>query len=162
MKIGIDASLVVGEKAGVGWATANLIEALATVDQKNQYSLYPFFYYIFDPHRYQSSSREALCIYRGFFREPVRDDVNGRALRRRALHRRFHVSQDRGRKLKQFDIQLLSSRGCGPLQIHGGLVGAYPRQQCAWPHVFLLQMRKNHHKSRCLAQFFRLDPQESP
>ena len=49
MKIGIDASLVVGEKAGVGWATANLIEALATVDQKNQYSLYPFFYYIFDP-----------------------------------------------------------------------------------------------------------------
>jgi len=49
MKIGIDASLVVGEKAGVGWATANLIEALARVDQKNQYSLYPFFYYIFDP-----------------------------------------------------------------------------------------------------------------
>ncbi len=49
MKIGIDASLVVGEKAGVGWSTANLIEALATVDQKNQYSLYPFFYHIFDP-----------------------------------------------------------------------------------------------------------------
>ncbi len=30
MKIGIDASLVVGEQAGVGWSTANLIEALAT------------------------------------------------------------------------------------------------------------------------------------
>ncbi len=49
MKIGIDASLVVGEKAGVGWSTANLIEALARVDHHNQYSLYPFFYYIFDP-----------------------------------------------------------------------------------------------------------------
>jgi glycosyltransferase involved in cell wall biosynthesis len=49
MKIGIDASLVVGEKAGVGWSTANLIEALARVDHQNQYSLYPFFYHIFDP-----------------------------------------------------------------------------------------------------------------
>ena len=49
MKIGIDASLVVGEKAGVGWSTANLIEALARVDHRNQYSLYPFFYHIFDP-----------------------------------------------------------------------------------------------------------------
>jgi len=49
MKIGIDASLVVGEKAGVGWSTANLIEALATVDHHNQYVLYPFFYHIFDP-----------------------------------------------------------------------------------------------------------------
>ena len=49
MKIGIDASLVVGEKAGVGWCTANLIEALARVDHHNQYSLYPFFYHIFDP-----------------------------------------------------------------------------------------------------------------
>ena len=49
MKIGIDASLVVGEKAGVGWCTANLIEALARVDHHNQYRLYPFFYHIFDP-----------------------------------------------------------------------------------------------------------------
>jgi len=42
MKIGIDASLVVGEKAGVGWSTANLIEALARVDHHNQHSLIPF------------------------------------------------------------------------------------------------------------------------
>ena len=51
MKIGIDASLVVGEKAGVGWATANLIEALATVDQKNQYSLYLSLIHISEPTR---------------------------------------------------------------------------------------------------------------
>ena len=49
MKIGIDASLVVGEKAGVGWYTASLIEALARVDHQNKYILYPFFYHIFDP-----------------------------------------------------------------------------------------------------------------
>ena len=43
MKIGIDASAVVGEKSGVGWYTTSLIEALATVDHHNQYVLYPFF-----------------------------------------------------------------------------------------------------------------------
>jgi glycosyltransferase involved in cell wall biosynthesis len=49
MKIGIDASLNVGEKAGVGSYTASLIEGLAAVDSRNKYVLYPFFYYIFDP-----------------------------------------------------------------------------------------------------------------
>ena len=49
MKIGIDASLVVGEKAGVGFYTASLIEALAALDSHNEYILYPFFYHIFDP-----------------------------------------------------------------------------------------------------------------
>jgi len=49
MKIGIDASLVVGDRAGVGYYTASLIEALASVDSQNEYVLYPFFYHIFDP-----------------------------------------------------------------------------------------------------------------
>jgi len=49
MKIGIDASLVVGERAGVGFYTASLIEALAALDRHNEYILYPFFYHIFDP-----------------------------------------------------------------------------------------------------------------
>ena len=49
MRIGIDASLVVGNRAGVGWYTASLIEALAEVDHQNKYVLYPFFYHIFDP-----------------------------------------------------------------------------------------------------------------
>lgn len=49
MKIGIDASLAVGEKAGVGSYTASLIEALAAVDTSNRYVLFPFFYYMFDP-----------------------------------------------------------------------------------------------------------------
>jgi glycosyltransferase involved in cell wall biosynthesis len=49
MKIGIDASLVVGEKAGVGFYEASLVKALAAIDPRNDYVLYPFFYYIFDP-----------------------------------------------------------------------------------------------------------------
>jgi glycosyltransferase involved in cell wall biosynthesis len=49
MRIGIDASLVVGERAGVGFYTASLIDALAALDRRNEYVLYPFFYYIFDP-----------------------------------------------------------------------------------------------------------------
>jgi len=62
MKIGIDASLVVGEKAGVGWCTANLIEALAQVDHQNQYTLYPFFYYIFDPHFKELVATHSHCF----------------------------------------------------------------------------------------------------
>ena len=49
MRIGIDASLVVGERAGVGFYTASLIEAVAALDKQNKYILYPFFYHIFDP-----------------------------------------------------------------------------------------------------------------
>src|SRR5437870_3146503 len=49
MKIGIDASLAIGERAGVGFYTSSLIEALASIDKHNQYVLYPFFYHIFDP-----------------------------------------------------------------------------------------------------------------
>ena len=49
MKIGIDISLTVGEKAGVGYYTANLVDALAKIDRVNQYLLYPFFYYICHP-----------------------------------------------------------------------------------------------------------------
>ena len=47
MKIGIDISLTIGEKAGVGYYTANLVDALAKVDSQNQYILYPFFYHIY-------------------------------------------------------------------------------------------------------------------
>jgi glycosyltransferase involved in cell wall biosynthesis len=47
MKIGIDISLTVGEKAGVGYYTANLVDALAKIDRTNQYVLYPFFYHIY-------------------------------------------------------------------------------------------------------------------
>jgi glycosyltransferase involved in cell wall biosynthesis len=49
MKIGIDISLTIGEKAGVGYYSANLIEALAKIDKKNKYLLYPFFYHIYHP-----------------------------------------------------------------------------------------------------------------
>jgi glycosyltransferase involved in cell wall biosynthesis len=49
MKIGIDISLTIGEKAGVGYYTANLVDALAKIDRINQYMLYPFFYHIYHP-----------------------------------------------------------------------------------------------------------------
>jgi glycosyltransferase involved in cell wall biosynthesis len=49
VKIGIDISLTIGEKAGVGYYSANLVEALAKIDKKNKYQLYPFFYHIYHP-----------------------------------------------------------------------------------------------------------------
>lgn len=49
MKIGIDISLTIGEKAGAGYYASNLVDALAKIDSKNQYILYPFFYYIYHP-----------------------------------------------------------------------------------------------------------------
>jgi hypothetical protein len=47
MKIGIDISLTIGEKAGVGYYSTNLVDALAKIDKTNQYLLYPFFYHIY-------------------------------------------------------------------------------------------------------------------
>jgi glycosyltransferase involved in cell wall biosynthesis len=49
MKIGIDISLTIGEKAGVGYYAANLVDSLAKIDRTNQYLLYPFFYHIYHP-----------------------------------------------------------------------------------------------------------------
>ena len=49
MKIGIDISPTIGEKSGVGYYTANLVDSLAKIDRTNQYVLYPFFYHIYHP-----------------------------------------------------------------------------------------------------------------
>lgn len=49
MRIGIDCSLVPGEKVGVGQYSYNLIKALSKIDKENKYLLYPTFYYIFHP-----------------------------------------------------------------------------------------------------------------
>lgn len=49
MKIGIDISLTIGERAGCGYYASNLVEYLAKIDNINQYILYPFFYYIRHP-----------------------------------------------------------------------------------------------------------------
>jgi glycosyltransferase involved in cell wall biosynthesis len=49
MKIGIDISLAVGEKAGVGHYSWELVKGLAEIDRQNEYILYPLFYNIRDP-----------------------------------------------------------------------------------------------------------------
>ena len=49
MKIGIDISLTIGEKAGVGYYAANLVDSLSKIDRTNQYRLYPFFYHTYHP-----------------------------------------------------------------------------------------------------------------
>jgi glycosyltransferase involved in cell wall biosynthesis len=56
MRIGIDISLSVGEKTGVGYYTANLVDALAKIDKTNEYLLYPFFY-----HMYRSDLKTAVA-----------------------------------------------------------------------------------------------------
>jgi glycosyltransferase involved in cell wall biosynthesis len=56
MKIGLDISLTIGEKAGVGYYTYNLVKNLAKIDKINNYILYPFYYYIFHP-----EFKEAFC-----------------------------------------------------------------------------------------------------
>jgi glycosyltransferase involved in cell wall biosynthesis len=49
MRIGIDISLTIGEKAGIGNYCHNLVRSLGTIDHKNKYLLFPFYYYIFHP-----------------------------------------------------------------------------------------------------------------
>lgn len=48
MEIGVDVSLAVGQKAGVGQYSFNLVKELAKLDIKNQYTLFPFFTHIYD------------------------------------------------------------------------------------------------------------------
>jgi glycosyltransferase involved in cell wall biosynthesis len=45
VKIGIDISLAVGEKAGVGHYSWELVKALCELDHKNEYILFPIFYF---------------------------------------------------------------------------------------------------------------------
>lgn len=49
MKIGLDVSLVPGERAGGGQYAYQLAAALARIDRRNVYRLYPVFYYIVHP-----------------------------------------------------------------------------------------------------------------
>ena len=48
MEIGIDISLAVGQRAGVGQYSFNLVKELVKLDQKNEYTLFPFFIYIYN------------------------------------------------------------------------------------------------------------------
>ena len=49
MRIGIDCSLVPGERAGIGQYAYQLVRALSQIDHQNKYVLYPVFYYTFHP-----------------------------------------------------------------------------------------------------------------
>ncbi len=49
MKIGIDCSLVPGERMGIGQYAYQLVQALSRIDHENEYLLYPVFYYTFHP-----------------------------------------------------------------------------------------------------------------
>jgi glycosyltransferase involved in cell wall biosynthesis len=49
VRIGIDLSLVPGQRAGVGQYAYQLARALAGIDRENSYLLYPVFYYIVHP-----------------------------------------------------------------------------------------------------------------
>jgi glycosyltransferase involved in cell wall biosynthesis len=49
MRIGIDCSLVPGERVGIGQYSYQLVQALSRIDQENAYRLYPVFYYTFHP-----------------------------------------------------------------------------------------------------------------
>jgi glycosyltransferase involved in cell wall biosynthesis len=54
MRIGIDCSLVPGERVGIGQYSYQLVQALSQVDHENAYVLYPVFYYTYHP-RYRQA-----------------------------------------------------------------------------------------------------------
>jgi glycosyltransferase involved in cell wall biosynthesis len=49
MRIGIDCSLVAGQRTGIGQYCYQLVRALSRVDRENIYRLYPVFYFVFHP-----------------------------------------------------------------------------------------------------------------
>ena len=127
MKIGIDASLVVGEKAGVGWYTASLIEALARIDHRNQYILYPFFYHIFDPR-----FKKLVAPTRSF---SVRFTGLPEALLRYLW---FHSRIPRHRLLGKVDV-LHSTTFCCPPVHSGQLVVTMGWEQCVRKKMLILE-----------------------
>src|SRR5215510_5130709 len=54
MRIGIDCSLVAGQRTGIGQYCYHLVRTLSQIDQDNDYCLYPVFYYAFHPHYRQA------------------------------------------------------------------------------------------------------------
>lgn len=81
MKIGIDTSETTGEKTGVGYYTTHLVEALASIDSVNEYTLYPVFFDNFPP-----TYSKATC--------PSQDNfaLFGRNISRRKLTHLWHKS----------------------------------------------------------------------
>jgi glycosyltransferase involved in cell wall biosynthesis len=66
MRIGIDMSLIPGERAGGGQYAYQLGTALTRIDQRHRYRLYPVFYYIVHPDypraRFPTSSRMRMAF----------------------------------------------------------------------------------------------------
>gem|GEM_PF-6334871 len=49
MRIGIDCSLVAGQRTGIGQYCYHLVRALSQTDRENVYQLHPVFYFAFTP-----------------------------------------------------------------------------------------------------------------
>lgn len=110
MKIGIDISLTVGEKAGVGYYSANLVEALAKIDKKNQYLLYPFFYHIYHP-----SFKNAVVPSQGNFH------LHMKKIPKKMIDRLWNSSIPKKWLLGNVDI-LHSTTFCSPKDHFGKLI----------------------------------------
>ena len=54
MRIGIDCSLVVGQRTGIGRYCYHLVQTLSQIDKENEYCLYPVFYYTYHPYYRQA------------------------------------------------------------------------------------------------------------
>jgi glycosyltransferase involved in cell wall biosynthesis len=75
MRIGIDCSLVPGERVGIGQYSYQLARALSHIDHANEYLLYPVFYYTFHPQYRQALLPQAANMrvaYRRFPRSILR------------------------------------------------------------------------------------------
>ena len=68
MRIGIDCSLVPGERTGIGQYCYQLVHALSRIDSDNRYLLYPVFYYTFHPHYRQVSLPQTVNMRSAFQR----------------------------------------------------------------------------------------------
>ena len=110
MKIGIDISLTVGEKAGVGYYTANLVDALAKIDRTNKYLLYPFFYHIYHP-----EFKTAIAPCRKNFH------LHGKKIPKKIIDRLWHSRVPRKWILGNVDI-LHSTTFCAPRDHYGKLI----------------------------------------
>lgn len=66
MRIGFDVSQTAGKKAGCGFFADQMVQALAKIDLKNDYLLYPTFYTSRDPRFFKTTNPEANNFSRHF------------------------------------------------------------------------------------------------
>jgi glycosyltransferase involved in cell wall biosynthesis len=132
MKIGIDISNTIGDKTGIGYYSSHLVQALAEIDTKNTYILYPFFYFI----KYSHYKTAVRPIQKNF-------SIKYEKIPRIIVDRLWQSPIPKKWVLGKVDV-LHSTTYCSPIDHYGKLiVTVYDLSFLTYPH-FHTEVNRTH------------------